>query len=85
MPRFKERRTYEAVFISNFTVPVDMYASSQLCTSFLITAPVSTFGWWLAFFSKNQNNVFYLLDKRNLGGRMAKKELFLDTWMEFAS
>ncbi|CAI5439123.1 unnamed protein product [Caenorhabditis angaria] len=37
----------------------DLKFSIKHCDSVLITAPSSTFGWWLGFLSKNQENVFY--------------------------
>ncbi|CAJ0602547.1 unnamed protein product [Cylicocyclus nassatus] len=82
----KEANTVrKTVYVSNFSVPVDLYAASQLCTSFLITATTSTFGWWLAFFSKNQHNVFYMSDKRNLYDKVPRRELFLERWKDFSN
>ncbi|PIC14919.1 hypothetical protein B9Z55_027064 [Caenorhabditis nigoni] len=37
----------------------DLYFSQKYCNSVLITAPSSTFGWWLGYLSKNQTNVYY--------------------------
>ena len=37
----------------------DFYISSKLCSSFLMTVPESTFGWFLAFFSKRDDHVYY--------------------------
>ncbi|KHJ81260.1 hypothetical protein OESDEN_19054, partial [Oesophagostomum dentatum] len=53
----------DKVLISNFKDTMDFYASSELCSSFLMTAANSTFGWWLAFFARDQNSVFYLNDR----------------------
>ncbi|KAJ1373449.1 hypothetical protein KIN20_035848 [Parelaphostrongylus tenuis] len=41
-----------AAIVSDFDEVTDLYLASQVCQSFLITAPTSTFGWWLAFFHK---------------------------------
>ncbi|WKY12946.1 hypothetical protein Q1695_004062 [Nippostrongylus brasiliensis] len=69
-----------AVLISNFSDTMDLYLSSRLCNSFLITAVTSTFGWWLAFFIENQNAVYYLLDNRRQADKVPSKELFLKPW-----
>ncbi|UMM12653.1 hypothetical protein L5515_001321 [Caenorhabditis briggsae] len=37
----------------------DLYFSQVHCDSVLITAPSSTFGWWIGYLSKNQSNVYY--------------------------
>ncbi|CCD68842.1 L-Fucosyltransferase [Caenorhabditis elegans] len=37
----------------------DLYFSQVHCDSVLITAPSSTFGWWIGYMSKNQSNVYY--------------------------
>ncbi|VDL76456.1 unnamed protein product [Nippostrongylus brasiliensis] len=67
----------DAVLISNFSEAMDLYLSSRLCNSFLITAATSTFGWWLAFFIEDQNAVYYLLDNRTHDDKIPSKELFL--------
>lgn len=72
----------DAVTVSNFKEEIDLYLSSQLCRSFLMTAVTSTFGWWLAFFSIDQNEVFYVADKRPHGYRIPSKEIFLKTWRQ---
>ncbi|KAJ1349997.1 hypothetical protein KIN20_005693 [Parelaphostrongylus tenuis] len=67
----------QAAFVSNFNEVTDLYLASKVCRSFLITAPTSTFGWWLAFFIKDQNAVFYLPDNHIHGDKIPSKELFL--------
>ncbi|KAF1770347.1 hypothetical protein GCK72_002165 [Caenorhabditis remanei] len=37
----------------------DLYFSQVHCDSVLITAPSSTFGWWIGYLSKNQSSVYY--------------------------
>ncbi|CAI2303233.1 unnamed protein product [Caenorhabditis sp. 36 PRJEB53466] len=37
----------------------DLYFSRIHCDAVLITAPSSTFGWWLGYVSKNSSNVYY--------------------------
>lgn len=37
----------------------DLYFSQVHCDSVLITAPSSTFGWWIGFLSRNQSTVYY--------------------------
>ncbi|VDO89580.1 unnamed protein product [Heligmosomoides polygyrus] len=55
---------FQNVYVSTFPEIIDFYLSSQLCDAFLITAAPSTFGWWLAFFARNQTAVYYLQDRR---------------------
>ncbi|CAJ0605780.1 unnamed protein product [Cylicocyclus nassatus] len=50
----------DAVIVSDYQEAMDLYLSSQMCRSFLISATMSTFGWWLAFFAKDQSAVYYL-------------------------
>ncbi|WKX91463.1 hypothetical protein Q1695_009921 [Nippostrongylus brasiliensis] len=56
---------------------IDFYLASQACGAILITAPTSTFGWWLAFFVQNQNAVFYSRDLRRMGDKIPQKDMFL--------
>uniref|UniRef100_A0A0K0DPV4 P4Hc domain-containing protein n=1 Tax=Angiostrongylus cantonensis TaxID=6313 RepID=A0A0K0DPV4_ANGCA len=56
---------------------VDFYLASKVCGAMLITAPTSTFGWWLAFFIPNQDAVFYSNDNRRMGDKVIHKDLFL--------
>ncbi|EFP01670.1 hypothetical protein CRE_23301 [Caenorhabditis remanei] len=37
----------------------DLHFSQVYCDTVLITAPSSTFGWWIGYLSKNQKNVYY--------------------------
>ncbi|CAJ0607874.1 unnamed protein product [Cylicocyclus nassatus] len=69
-----------AVAISKYKDYLDLFLASQLCSSFLITAATSTFGWWLAFFVQNQNAVYYLNDTRRHADKVPSKELFLKSW-----
>ncbi|VDM53792.1 unnamed protein product [Angiostrongylus costaricensis] len=61
---------------------IDFYLASRACGAFLITAPTSAFGWWLAFFIQNQDAVFYSNDSRGMADKVIRKDLFL---YEFAS
>ncbi|KAE9412212.1 hypothetical protein Angca_001784, partial [Angiostrongylus cantonensis] len=56
---------------------VDFYLASRVCGAFLITAPTTTFGWWLAFFIPDQDAVFYSNDNRSMGDKVISKDLFL--------
>ncbi|XGW05977.1 hypothetical protein V3C99_016377 [Haemonchus contortus] len=67
----------DAAVISNHSDYMDLYLSSQLCRSFLISAPTSTFGWLLAFFIPDQNAVYYTADERNQDGKIVTRELFM--------
>ncbi|KAK6727933.1 hypothetical protein RB195_005536 [Necator americanus] len=63
--------------ISTFSEGVDFYVSSQACAAFFMSAPISTFGWWLAFFTPNQSAVYYMDDKRPMKDKVPSKDLFL--------
>ncbi|KIH56075.1 hypothetical protein ANCDUO_13748 [Ancylostoma duodenale] len=56
---------------------VDFFIASKACGAMLITAPTSTFGWWLAFFSPNQNAVFYNNDLKSMDDKSPNKDLYL--------
>ncbi|KAE9412912.1 hypothetical protein Angca_005441, partial [Angiostrongylus cantonensis] len=55
---------------------IDFYLASRACGAFLITAPTSAFGWWLAFFTQNQDAVFYSNDNRGMADKAIHKDLF---------
>ncbi|VDP02259.1 unnamed protein product [Heligmosomoides polygyrus] len=70
-------RKSRARFSTN-TEGVDFYIASRACGAMLITAPTSTFGWWLAFFIPNQEAVYYRgSDKRRMVDKVPQKDLFL--------
>lgn len=75
-----EKSQEGAVLISNFTEAMDLYVSSQVCRSILISAMTSTFAWWLAFFVADQNAVFYIPDNKPQGDKLPSQELLLDSW-----
>ncbi|VDN35490.1 unnamed protein product [Cylicostephanus goldi] len=50
----------DAVAISTYEESMDLYLASEMCSCFLISTVISTFGWWLAFFVRDQNSVYYL-------------------------
>ncbi|KAK5984852.1 hypothetical protein GCK32_009639 [Trichostrongylus colubriformis] len=78
----KSSRGQKVLFSTN-SEEIDFYVASRACGAMLITAPVSTFGWWLAFFTPNQNAVFYSNDKRLLGDKVAQKDSFLSSWKPY--
>ncbi|PIO62054.1 hypothetical protein TELCIR_16404, partial [Teladorsagia circumcincta] len=71
-----KREQVRALFSTN-SEGIDLYVASRACGAMLITAPTSTFGWWLAFFTPNQNSVFYSNDKRRMADKVPQKSLFL--------
>ncbi|KHJ90658.1 hypothetical protein OESDEN_09495 [Oesophagostomum dentatum] len=74
----KEESSDYKIFVSDFSEELDLYLSSQLCSSFLMSAANSTFGWWLAFFARDQNNVYYLNDRiLNNRDKMPSADQFL--------
>ncbi|EPB79298.1 hypothetical protein ANCCEY_01591 [Ancylostoma ceylanicum] len=65
-------------FISMFSEVTDFYLSSQLCSALLLSAASSTFGWWLGFFARNQNAVYYYKSGRPVENfRFLRNEFFL--------
>ncbi|EYC14631.1 hypothetical protein Y032_0040g315 [Ancylostoma ceylanicum] len=78
--------TKKTVYVSSYNEFEDMHVSSQLCTSFLITNAMSTFGWWLAFFAPNQDAIYYMNDQRpqKAMNGIRPNELFLSTWKRFS-
>ncbi|KAL6733451.1 hypothetical protein Aduo_004098 [Ancylostoma duodenale] len=62
---------------------VDFFIASKACGAMLITAPMSTFGWWLAFFSPNQNAVFYNNDLKSMDDKSPNKDLYLSSWKSY--
>uniref|UniRef100_A0A7I4XXB5 L-Fucosyltransferase n=1 Tax=Haemonchus contortus TaxID=6289 RepID=A0A7I4XXB5_HAECO len=80
--RIKMREGSRAFFSTN-TEGIDFYVASRACGAMLITAPTSTFGWWLAFFTPNQNAVFYSNDRRRMADKVPQKDLFLSTWRPY--
>ncbi|KAL6741515.1 hypothetical protein Aduo_014762 [Ancylostoma duodenale] len=80
-------RRKKTAYVSSYNEFEDMYVSSQLCTSFLLTNAMSTFGWWLAFFAPNQDAIYYINDQRpqsEMEG-IPRDELFLSTWKRFSN
>ncbi|ETN73682.1 hypothetical protein NECAME_00770 [Necator americanus] len=63
--------------ISDYDEFDEFYVASRACAAFIITAPTSTFGWWLAFFTSNQEAVYYINDTRPLMSKKATDETFL--------
>ncbi|WKX99219.1 hypothetical protein Q1695_014249 [Nippostrongylus brasiliensis] len=51
----------KVVSISTGDEFVDLYLASRLCKAFLVTSS-STMGWFLAFFTENQDAVYYVPD-----------------------
>ncbi|KHJ96775.1 hypothetical protein OESDEN_03260 [Oesophagostomum dentatum] len=54
----------KSAYMSTFSEISEFYISSRLCKSFLLSASSSTFGWWLAFFARGQDAVYYYKDGR---------------------
>ncbi|CCD68841.1 Galactoside 2-alpha-L-fucosyltransferase [Caenorhabditis elegans] len=61
----------------------DLYFSQAHCDSVLITAPSSTFGWWIGYMSKNQSNVYYRDIQETddmVKYKMVEEDFFPPTW-----
>ncbi|KIH59575.1 hypothetical protein ANCDUO_10187 [Ancylostoma duodenale] len=78
------RKRIQTVRISEFSEIADLYISYRLCSAFLMSAASSTFGWWLAFFSQDQDSVYYYKDKRPTDDYKLLKDEF-QLWVVFAS
>ncbi|VDK49674.1 unnamed protein product [Cylicostephanus goldi] len=44
---------------STFPEITDFYVAHRFCKAFFMRVPTSTFAWWLAFFSRDQDSIFY--------------------------
>ncbi|KAL6729256.1 hypothetical protein Aduo_000329 [Ancylostoma duodenale] len=74
----------QTVRISEFSEIADLYISYRLCSAFLMSAASSTFGWWLAFFSQDQDSVYYYKDKRPTDDyKLLKDEFQLKSWHRY--
>ncbi|CAB04377.2 L-Fucosyltransferase [Caenorhabditis elegans] len=61
----------------------DLHFSQIYCDSVLITAPSSTFGWWIGYLSKNQSAVYYRdirETKDQVQLQMTKEDFYPPTW-----
>ncbi|CAI46608.2 L-Fucosyltransferase [Caenorhabditis elegans] len=61
----------------------DLYFSQVYCDSVLITAPSSTFGWWIGYLSKNQSAVYYRDIRETTDEvkyQMVEEDFFPETW-----
>ncbi|EYC28019.1 hypothetical protein Y032_0008g292 [Ancylostoma ceylanicum] len=76
--------TQKRAFISSFSETTDFYLSSRLCSALLLSAASSTFGWWLGFFARNQNGVYYYRSGRHMEDfRFQKSDFFLKSWHSY--
>ncbi|CCD68369.1 L-Fucosyltransferase [Caenorhabditis elegans] len=61
----------------------DLYFAQIHCDAVLITAPSSTFGWWLGYLSKNQSSVYYrdIQETEDMvKHQMVEEDFFPSTW-----
>ncbi|KHJ99003.1 hypothetical protein OESDEN_01018 [Oesophagostomum dentatum] len=82
MRRMEEALQPNKARYSSNSEGVDFYVASRVCGAFLMTAPTSTFGWWLAFFSPNQDAIYYNNDFASIDDKKANKDLFLWSVLE---
>ncbi|EPB78982.1 hypothetical protein ANCCEY_01937 [Ancylostoma ceylanicum] len=69
--------TSHEAYASHFNEFEDFFVSSRACAAFLMSAPTSTFGWWLAFFAPNQEAVYYINNGRALMQKKPNRDIFL--------
>ncbi|VDM83666.1 unnamed protein product [Strongylus vulgaris] len=84
MKSMQERMHPKKVHYSIYSEGVDFHIASNVCQAMLITAPTSTFGWWLAFFSPNQNSIYYNSDPSNMSDKFPNKDLYLSSWKNYS-
>ncbi|WKX89953.1 hypothetical protein Q1695_009079 [Nippostrongylus brasiliensis] len=71
----------DRAMVSRNGVFEDMYLASRLCKAFLISSSLSTFGWFLAFFTQDQEAVYYMNDGRNSSVDIPYlRDFFLPSW-----
>lgn len=62
----------------------DFYLASRMCSAFLMSSAMSTSGWWMAFFTRDQHSVYYMNDQRQSLGYFENitnpDDMFLPTW-----
>ncbi|CAI4230028.1 unnamed protein product [Auanema sp. JU1783] len=57
--RKRSNLNYDITFAPTLTPEIDLAFSRQFCDAVLITAPSSTFGWWLGYLAKDKADVYY--------------------------
>jgi hypothetical protein len=59
---------------------VDLYFSTNYCDALLITAPTSTFAWWIGFLMPEGSPIYYYNCQRECK-HITKKDYFPPNWL----
>ncbi|CAB3402002.1 unnamed protein product [Caenorhabditis bovis] len=85
---FSEISEYNIFISKGMSVAVDIAFASSYCDVVLITAPSSTFGWWLGYLAK-ENAVVYYRDISEAGDKMKahmiEEDYYPPSWKKLKS
>ncbi|EFO84273.1 hypothetical protein CRE_15600 [Caenorhabditis remanei] len=76
---------YTAVLTPTLTPEIDLGFSRLFCDVTLITAPSSTFGWWLSYLSKRKSTTYYrdiTESKDGVIGEMREEDFYPPEWVK---
>lgn len=76
---------YTAVLTPTLTPEIDLGFSRLFCDVTLITAPSSTFGWWLSYLSKRKSTTYYrdiTESKDGVIGEMREEDFYPPDWVK---
>ncbi|KAF1753023.1 hypothetical protein GCK72_019579 [Caenorhabditis remanei] len=77
--------TYQVLVSPSFTPELDLAFSRSFCDATLITAPSSTFGWWLSYLSKPSSVTYYRNIRETndkVANEMIDEDFFLPNWIK---
>ena len=58
----------------------DIYFSTQICNTLIITASASTFGWWIGYLLNDQNSQIYFYYDFDNNSIYERKD-YLNEWI----
>lgn len=76
---------YRVLVSPSFTPELDLAFSRSFCDVTLITAPSSTFGWWLSYLSKPSSVTYYRNIRETndkVANEMIDEDFFLPNWIK---
>ncbi|CAN99658.1 Galactoside 2-alpha-L-fucosyltransferase [Caenorhabditis elegans] len=77
--------SYTAILTPTLTPEIDLAFSRLFCDVTLITAPSSTFGWWLSYLAKRTATTYYrdiLESKDGVAGEMHPEDFYPPEWIK---
>ncbi|CAI5440448.1 unnamed protein product [Caenorhabditis angaria] len=81
----KNSPKYQATITPTLTAETDLAFSNRFCDVVLITAPSSTFGWWLAYLAKPAAQVYYRSVVESRDGvirEMVEDDFYPPSWIK---